>query len=426
MKNIDQSYLYNLVVKTRNGSSNAFAELFTAVYQRHYIYLAFMLEDDGLVISYMKEIYVQVLQNIMALKEPALFMPWSCRICYRACNTRNGRLDMDKIVQTPAGSVTLSQLFQLPLRESQCLIMRFDQGISIKGISYTLNFEKEAVKACIRSGLRHLRRTPGKKEEVEKEEEKALQQTNEEWHKGEDMESEKDGVLGGKLPDIVTIQEILDYVYKNCGRKPNTIPLEALSAYTVYRKQRFRLQKAVLVIALIAFLMMPLLFILPKFEVSAIPLGDRGLPVYTIDVAPGLPVNRVLAEINGKSLPVYEADAFKYKVEPIGNGPMTLEVELINRQKATQEIDVSDVDASGPQLTDSRIEDDKVVLVVEDQGIGIDYTEIYALDEEGNLHEPLSVNKDTGEVVFSFPESAWDVYIPDHVGNQLHLAFSFE
>ena len=86
MKNIDQSYLYNLVVKTRNGSSNAFAELFTAVYQRHYIYLAFMLEDDERVISYMKEIYVQVLQNIMALTEPALFMPWSCRICYRACN----------------------------------------------------------------------------------------------------------------------------------------------------------------------------------------------------------------------------------------------------------------------------------------------------------------------------------------------------
>ena len=46
MKNIDQSYLYNLVVKTRNGSSNAFAELFAAVYQRHYISLAYMLEDD--------------------------------------------------------------------------------------------------------------------------------------------------------------------------------------------------------------------------------------------------------------------------------------------------------------------------------------------------------------------------------------------
>ena len=426
MKNIDQSYLYNLVVKTRNGSSNAFAELFAAVYQRHYIYLADMLEDDGLVISYMKEIYVQILQNIMALTEPALFMPWSCRICYRACNTRDGRLDMDKSVHTPVGNVTLSQLFQLPLRESQCLIMRFDQGISINGISYALNFEKQAVKACIRSGLRHLRRTPENKEEILKEEEKALQQTSEEWTGGKDMESEKDGVLGGKLPDIVTIQEILDYVYKTCGRKPNTIPLEALSAYTVYRKQRFRLQKAVLIIALIAFLMMPLLFILPKFEVSAIPLGNRGLPVYTIDITPGLPVNRVLADVNGKSLPVYEADAFKYTVEPISNGIMTLMVELINRQKVSEEIEVTDVDASGPQLADSRIEDDQVVLVLEDQGIGIDYNEIYAVDEKGNRHEPISIDKSTGEVVFSFPESAWDVYIPDHVGNQLHLAFSFE
>ena len=146
----------------------------------------------------------------------------------------------------------------------------------------------------------------------------------------------------------------------------------------------------------------------------------------TVDVTPGLPVGKVLAYLNRHSLPVYEAGAFEYTMEPTRNGTMTIKVELINRQSLTKEFEMEYADNAGPELKDSGTDDKYVFLTVADEGIGIDYREIYAMDADGNLHYPVSYDEETGEIVFEYPETQWDVYIPDHIGNRLHLSFVFE
>ena len=105
---------------------------------------------------------------------------------------------------------------------------------------------------------------------------------------------------------------------------------------------------------------------------------------------------------------------------------MTIRVELINRQSLTREFEMEYADNAGPELISSATDDHNVFLTVADEGIGIDYREIYAQDEEGNLHYPVSCNEETGEIVFDYPQTQWDVYIPDHIGNRLHLTFVFE
>ena len=202
--------------------------------------------------------------------------------------------------------------------------------------------------------------------------------------------------------------------------------LEALASYAVYRKERFSLQRGILIAAMILFLLMPFLFLLPDYEVDAVEKGERGLPVYTIQVHSLLPVGKVTAKINHHSLPVYEADADRDTVEPIRNGEMTVEVALINRQSLTSNYTVEDVDAKGPELSDSKVEENVVLLTVRDRGIGVDYREVYAVSETGALYYPISVNEEKGEIVFAYPEETWDVYIPDHIGNTLHLALTFE
>ena len=41
-----------------------------------------------------------------------------------------------------------------------------------------------------------------------------------------------------------------------------------------------------------------------------------------------------------------------------------------------------------------------------------------------HVEDALSTDAETGEILFPYPEENWDVYIPDHIGNTLHLAIT--
>ena len=422
MNKTDHNYLNSLVRKAQEGSSNAFAELVAVVYRRHYGYLLYMLGDDDEVVTYLKKLYTYILRNISSISKPDLFMPWSLRLSLRLVEDKSGLSHMDEMVKTPAGIVSMLQLFRLPVAESQIMIMRFAQRLSVRTICNILNFERNEVFRCLNAGIRHLKMIPGQSSRKDQ----AVEETEKLNFSDSTSESPKSRSRKNKKPDVVVIQEILDDVFEKCGKRPNSVPIEALAAYAVYRKERFSLQKGILIAAMILFLMLPLLFIAPAFEVSAIPEGERGLPVVRIDVASGLPVWKVLADINRHSLPVYEAGAFEYTVEPVRNGTITIEVTLINRQSLKKEIEMEDVDSDSPELTGSEIEKDEVILTVHDDGIGIDFREIYAQDREGHIYYPLSYDEETGVIIFEYPDDEWDVYIPDHIGNRLHLSFIFE
>ena len=403
MKNIEYGYLNNLVLKARQGSSNAFAELSAAVYKRYYNYLFLMLHDDDEVISRLKDVYVQILKNLPSLTKPELYMSWSCRICYRLCDGSRDNHHMDQMIKTPAGSVPLLQLYRLPITESQVMIMRFRQKISAKVIADIMNTDHNQIRKCIQAAVRHLKKIPGR--DLERED-TAYQEDSEEGSEAQEKPRfavKKPGKHS--KPDVIVIQQILDEVFKECDKKPNSIPVEALSAYSVYRKERFGLQRGILIAAMVFFLLLPILFIGPTVKVDAIPVGERGLPVVSIDVAPGLPVGKVVADVDSYSLPVYEAGAFEYSIEPTRNGTITIEVELINKQSVTKEIEMDFVDEHGPELVDSRIEDDKVILTVNDDGMGVNYRKIFAVDSEGNKYFPVSYDEETGEVIFEYPSA---------------------
>jgi hypothetical protein len=51
----------------------------------------------------------------------------------------------------------------------------------------------------------------------------------------------------------------------------------------------------------------------------------------------------------------------------------------------------------------------------------VDYREIYAVSASGEVHYPVKASEEEG-VLFTYPDEAWDIYIPDHIGNTLHLS----
>ena len=61
--------------------------------------------------------------------------------------------------------------------------------------------------------------------------------------------------------DLEIASQILEQVFEANDMELNSISLEALASYSNYRKERFTLQRTILVIIMALFILLPLLFI---------------------------------------------------------------------------------------------------------------------------------------------------------------------
>ena len=404
MDKLDQRYLTDLVRRAKTGGSNAFAELFAAVGPHHYAYLCGMLEDERKAGEVLEECMLSIFRGLPALSKPELYMPWACRICFQ-----HGRDEADSNVPTPAGTYSLSQILQLPIAESQVLLMRYGQNFPLAETADLLNFSLGLTRRILREGLKRLQRILPEETEVR-------------------TDTKHMSVRQKKWPrlDPQRAAAILENVIRSGNHEENTVPIEALSSYAVYRRERFSLQRGILIALLVLFFLLPGLFLLPRLECSIEETGIRGLPVYSFQVRTILPVRSVTARVRSRSIPVYEDSAKSFTVEPTRNGKLSVVVELANRQQATVEEIVTQVDSTSPELLESRIGSDYVILTVRDAGIGVCYSEIYALTGGGEKIFPLATDAETGEVRFAVPHENWDIYIPDYIGNTLHLAVTLQ
>lgn len=233
----------------------------------------------------------------------------------------------------------------------------------------------------------------------------------------------------GNNPPPMDLQEamsVLDKVFEQCEVEPNSVPIEALAAYTAYRRERSIMKKVLLVLAIIAVLLVSLMFVKPSFSVKETEGEIPGLPEYTVEVSTFLPVYAVTARQDTRGLSVREEDNHTYKVEPVRNGTMEIFVTLINRQTKSITVEVDGVDHEGPVFRGSRVEDGKVFVFVHDEGSGVDYENAYAISGSGDYYEPVETDPAAGAVIFEYPDEVWDIYIPDRIGNTLHLAARIE
>ena len=183
--------------------------------------------------------------------------------------------------------------------------------------------------------------------------------------------------------DALTATNILENIFEEAEAAPSTIPVEALAAHQNLRRSRFGLQRAVLVVVIILWLLLPLLFLTPKYSVSEPQMNDRDEPVYTVEMESFLPVRTMKAYINGKPLQLYEKDSKTFAVEPGENGTMEILITAVNRQTTVSEVEVTAVkefDETG--VVD--LGDDDVPLA------GFDPAIING-DRDGDIHIPWLV-----------------------------------
>lgn len=234
--------------------------------------------------------------------------------------------------------------------------------------------------------------------------------------------------LKNKQPqlDIEEASKILENIFSASQVEPNTVPLDILTAYSNYRRERFSLQRTILVIIMVLFLLLPFLFIAPFFSIELKSPKDALNPSYQITLDTFMPVQRVTADIDGHNIPVYETASHIYSIEPSMNGHMTVSVTLINHQTISHSVDVDTVDVEAPLVVSNSVDQDNIYLYLSDTGSGIDYTGIKAIDLSGQEFSPVSYDPVSNCVAFAYPQESLNVYIPDHAGNTLQLILTVQ
>lgn len=226
--------------------------------------------------------------------------------------------------------------------------------------------------------------------------------------------------------DLEIASQILEQVFEANDMELNSISLEALASYSNYRKERFTLQRTILVIVMALFILLPLLFIPASFTIND-PSSQHGFnPVYRMEVDSFMLVERVTATIDGYNVPVYEMDSHVYSIEPPTNGLMEVTVTLANRQRTTQYVEVTTVDREVPTATACTKDGDLINLYLSDGLSGVDFEKLRAVDLDGREVVPISIDEKTGCVTFDDVNSTLNVFVPDAAGNQLHLIISLQ
>ena len=168
MEILDQAYLNDLVIRSERGDSNAFSELFAAVWEGQYTYLSEMLDDSAAIKTALQEVFTQALQRLPGLPRAELFLPWLCRISFLYCRERQNDIPAEE--KEGQHLFHLSQILNLPLTESQILLMTYEQNLPDEEIRQILNLGRILLRRYRKDGLRHLQRdmTPQDKAEAQK------------------------------------------------------------------------------------------------------------------------------------------------------------------------------------------------------------------------------------------------------------------
>lgn len=215
---------------------------------------------------------------------------------------------------------------------------------------------------------------------------------------------------------------ILEQAFDANEMENNSVPLEVLASYSSYRKERFTLQRTILVIIMALFMLLPFLFVPVSFRVERDETLARNYnPVYRLTVDSMMLVDRVNATMDGRNIPVYEVDSHVYSIEPARNGEMFVTVTLVNRQTLTKYVEVTDVDREVPTVLSCTKEGGLLHLYLADADSGVDFSKVEALDLEGTKLEPVMVDEQKGYVALLAAADTINVYVTDLAGNKLQL-----
>lgn len=181
MNEINIKYLAGLVIRARQGDSDAFAELYGLTYNKIYNYTRHYLKDDYLAQDALQEVYISALKNLDKLNDPTLFIAWLNRISFNVCFDMSKKTDRlgdfidpeileivkdDNPFSNPESQMQNKDEYRrlynalscIPFQEKQVLVMRFFNDMKLEEIAAAMDISRSSVKRYIASGEENLKK----------------------------------------------------------------------------------------------------------------------------------------------------------------------------------------------------------------------------------------------------------------------------
>ena len=231
-----------------------------------------------------------------------------------------------------------------------------------------------------------------------------------------------------KEQDPILSQEVagqmLNNVFEACEFEANRVPLEVLQSYSHYRRERNILQKCIIILVVLLFLMLPVLFITANVEISCVEGTPPGSPIVQVSARSIIPVESITATMGDYTLEVYQVDEGIYRIHPSTNGTLLVTVTLVNKQFTEHLIEVTGVDVDPPTLAGSQLVDGELEIFFTDNMSSINFETIYAVDSKGKVVYPMTHDEGSMSVTFAYPEDYLNIFVADTCGNILQLVLT--
>ena len=137
-----------------------------------------------------------------------------------------------------------------------------------------------------------------------------------------------------------------------------------------------------------------------------------------------LPVKHTTVTLDSQPLEVTK-EGKEYHATLTSNGVIQISTESINGMSRTVFEQVNLLDDTPPTIEeDYSLDSNFLTITVSDALSGVDYDNIYGLDEDHEQVEPFSVDQSTGTVVFPMNGNTIVVHIQDFAGNVAEPSYS--
>lgn len=184
---------------------------------------------------------------------------------------------------------------------------------------------------------------------------------------------------------------------------------------------RFMLPKAerIYLICVIAFVFLLLLSLPAKVKDVVVDTSTADSVDVSFRVTPIPFMDTIHAYINNESVAVTREDGY-FHIQAEKNGQLILSVRTFMGRVTMQAITINSVDDRPPRILDHYNQDGTIFIFLADDGSGVDWKNITAVDSNTGVSVPLSdIDEAEGYICLPFPGGSITILAPDRSGNVL-------
>lgn len=163
----------------------------------------------------------------------------------------------------------------------------------------------------------------------------------------------------------------------------------------------------------------------PKIEIRVADTNDYRSTEVEFTVKSLLPLKSLTANIESQDVPFEKAGSV-YKATVNLNGTLYVDAEALNGMHASEDADISVLDATAPQIPEETcdVSGGNLRFTITDSQSGVNFDSIYGIYDGNKEVRPESYDRDTGVVVIPLYADSIQLHAEDMVGNAMSVTIS--